>query len=200
MADVLRHRHLLAAVRADPPTEALGQRALQHGGQEVGFDAHVDESADRADRVIGVQGGEDQVTGQSRAHGDLRCFAVADLSDEDDVRVLSQDVPQSRGEGQTALGIHGDLVDAGELVLDRVLDGNDLLAWVVELAEGGVERGRFARTGRTRHQHQPVRLGDEGVDHVAKRLVHAQRLEIKTQGALVEDSHHDRLAVQRGYR
>ena len=58
--------------------------------------------------------------------GDLGRLQVADLADQDHVGVLAQDVAQAGGEGQADLGLHRDLVHALELVLDRVLDGDDL--------------------------------------------------------------------------
>jgi len=42
-------------------------------------------------RVVGVQGGEDEVAGQGGLDGDLGGLEVADLADHDDVRVLPQE-------------------------------------------------------------------------------------------------------------
>ncbi|MNP81141.1 hypothetical protein D3C76_1794250 [compost metagenome] len=39
---------------------------------------------------IGVQGGKHQVAGLSGFYCDLRRFPIADLTDHDDVRILSQ--------------------------------------------------------------------------------------------------------------
>ena len=52
--------------------------------------------------------------------------------------VLAEDVTQPGGERETPLGVDGDLVDARQLVLNRVLDGDDLLARVVQLAQDRV--------------------------------------------------------------
>jgi hypothetical protein len=51
-----------------------------------------------------VHGGEHQVAGQRRLHGDLRRLGVADLADHDLVRVVAQDGAQAAREGQ-ALGL-----------------------------------------------------------------------------------------------
>ena len=60
---------------------------------------------------------------------------VADLADHDDVRILPQDRAQHAGERQADLRLHLDLVDAGQLVLDRVLDGEDLARDRVQLEQ-----------------------------------------------------------------
>ena len=91
------------------------------------LDAHVRKAGDGAGSVIGVQGAEHQVAGERRAHGDLRGLEIADFSDHDDVRVLANNVAQARRKGQPDLGIHMDLVDTRQLVLDRILHRDDLL-------------------------------------------------------------------------
>ena len=56
---------------------------------------------------------------------------VSDFPDEDDIRVLSKDRAKSRCEGIMLLGRNLRLFDAGEVVLDRVFQGNDLNLWRV---------------------------------------------------------------------
>ena len=53
------------------------------------------------------------------------------------------------------------LDDAVDVVLDRVLGGDQLVLDVVQLAEGRIERGRLARAGRAGDQHDAVGLVDE---------------------------------------
>ena len=65
--------------------------------------------------------------GQRGVNGDLGCFAVADLPHQDHVRILADNGPQSRCEGQTDLPVYLDLAESVELVLHRVLDGDDVL-------------------------------------------------------------------------
>ena len=92
---------------------------------------------------------------------DLGRLQVADFADHDDVRVLAQDMAQARGEGQADLGPHLDLVDAGHLVLDRVLDREDALVDGVDGVQPGVERGGLAGAGRPGDQHDAVGLVDQ---------------------------------------
>ena len=57
----------------------------------------------------------------------VRRLPVADLADQHDVGVGAQDRAQGGGEGQPRLRVDLHLVDAGEAVLDRVLDRDDVL-------------------------------------------------------------------------
>ncbi len=53
--------------------------------------------------------------------GKLGGLQVPYLSHQDDIRVLTQDMPQAPGEGQTDLRVDGLLDDPMELILYRVL-------------------------------------------------------------------------------
>ena len=138
------------AVRAAHPHQPLRHDAVQGGDEAVGIDPHVDEAADDVEHVVGVHGGEHQVAGQRRLHGDLRGLRIADLADHDLVRVVAQDGAQAAREGQALLLVDRDLQHAGQLVFDRILDGDDLVLAVVDLGDRGVQRGGLAasRWGR----------------------------------------------------
>ena len=51
---------------------------------------------------------------------------VANLADHDDVRVLPEEGAQRAGEREADLGLHVDLVDPVDLVLDRILGRQDV--------------------------------------------------------------------------
>ncbi len=55
------------------------------------LDAHVEQAVQRGDRVGRVQRREHEVPGERGLHGDARGLDVADLADEDHVRVLAKD-------------------------------------------------------------------------------------------------------------
>ena len=58
---------------------------------------------------------------------DLRGLEVANLADHDDVGVLTQEGAQGRGEVQADVVVHLDLVDPGEIELDGILGGGEVL-------------------------------------------------------------------------
>ena len=78
-----------------------------------------------------------EVTGERGLDRDLRGVAVPDLTDHHDVRVGPQDGRQHRGEGQPGLGVHLDLVDAVQPVLDRVLDRDHVDLGLADPAQRG---------------------------------------------------------------
>src|SRR5262249_15031489 len=69
------------AVGANDADQALGHDAIQGGNEIVRLDAHVDEAADDVGDVVGVNSGENEVSGKGGLDGDLRGFLVADFAD-----------------------------------------------------------------------------------------------------------------------
>ena len=74
----------------------FAHEALRHIGAArvydvVGAHAHGDEARNRTGGVVGVKGGDHEVTGEGRLEGDGCCFVVADFADHDDIRILPQE-------------------------------------------------------------------------------------------------------------
>ena len=65
------------------------------------------------------------MTGQRCLHRDLRGFLITNFTDENDVRVMAQDRAQAARECKAGFFIDLDLIDAFELILDRVFNGDD---------------------------------------------------------------------------
>src|SRR6266403_1059567 len=84
----------LLAVRTQLADQALRQYSEQRGGEQERLDPHVDQSRDGRGRIVRMQGGEHQVTGERRLHRDLGGLQVPDLADHHDVRILPQDRAQ----------------------------------------------------------------------------------------------------------
>lgn len=133
----------LPAAPAQGPDQPLGGNAVQGRGDEIIVQTHVHQPGDAGGGAVGVQRRQHEVTGQGCLGRDLGRRQVADLADQDDVRVLAQDVTEYIGEIQPDRRLDLDLVDAVELVLDRVLDGDDLDLGRVQPDQGRVERGRL---------------------------------------------------------
>ena len=90
-------------------TRRWGQERTHGRGDEERLHAHVDETRDAADGVVGVERAENQVTGERRADGDFGRFKVAHFADHDDVGIAAQDTAQRGGEGEIDLGLDRDL-------------------------------------------------------------------------------------------
>ena len=138
------------------PHQSLGKHRPDGGGDEEWFHADVRKTSDRGRRVVGVERGENQVTGERGINGDVRRLRIPDFPDHDDVRRLPEHGSEGGCKGHADVCLHHDLVNTWKLVLDRVLDGNDLFVRLVDDVQTGVKRGRLARAGRTGDQQNPV--------------------------------------------
>ena len=96
------------------------------------------------DHVVGVDGRENQVTGQRRLDRDLRGLGVTDFADHDLVRIVTQNRTQPAGKRQPFLLVDRNLRDAAQLILDRILNRDDLVFVGLDLVDRGVQRGRLA--------------------------------------------------------
>lgn len=123
----------LAALRAEGTHEALGNEGADRGTNQERLHAHFHQTGDATDGVVGVKGGEYQVTGERGTYGNLRGFKVANFPHHDDVRVATQDAAQTAGKGEADLRFHRDLHHARKLVLHRIFDGDDTAGDAVEL-------------------------------------------------------------------
>jgi hypothetical protein len=88
------------------------------------------------------------------------------------------------------------LHDAGEAVLHRVLDGDDVHPALLNRAQHAVERCGLARPGRAGHEHQSLAGGQQAVDPPQLLFRHPRRVERERPALLVQDADHDLLAVR----
>ena len=137
--------------------EALSEDTLQGRSQQVGFHTHIQQTRYGSRSVVSMQSRKNQMAGKGTANGNVGGFAVANLTNHDDVRVLSNNGPQTIGKIQTTLAVYGDLIDAVELILNGVLNSDDLLLRSVDLIQGGIKSGGLATTGGSGDQDYAVR-------------------------------------------
>src|SRR6185437_2937927 len=192
------------AIFADCAHEPLGKNAVQRGNEVINLYAHVEEAPQHVDNVVGVDGGEDQMPGKGGVDRDLRGFLVTDFAHQDLVRIVTQNRAEAAREGQPLFLIYGNLRDAANLVLNRVLNGDDLVLIALDLIQRGVERGRLAGSGWTCHQHHPVRLADVApkalqVTFVEADYVQRQLPELLAHRFLVEHAQHSVFAMHGGH-
>ena len=117
---------LNSTTRAQCAYEPLGEHTLQGRSEQIAFDPHVDEPCDGRSRAVGMKRRQHQMSGQRGLNGDPSGLEIANFADHDDIGVLPEDRTERMREIETNAGLNLDLVDAGDLVLDRILDGEDL--------------------------------------------------------------------------
>jgi len=186
------------ALGADDAHEPLAHDGDHRTGHEERLNPDVDEAGDGAWRVVGVQRAEHQVAGERRLDGDVGRFPVADFADEDDVGRLAEHGADDAGEVEPDLVLHLHLVDAGKVVLDRILGGDDLLVGLVHLVHRGIKRCGLARAGGAGHQEDAVGALDDAGEPGVVGLAKAEVLDADHDVAAVEDAHDARLAVAGG--
>ena len=152
-------------------------------------------AAEHIEHIVGVHSGEDEVAGQCRLHRDLCRFRIADFADHDLIRVVAQNRAQAAREGEALFFIHRNLQHAGQLILDRVFDGDDLVVAVVDFGNRCVERGGLAAAGGPGDQKHAVGLGTQAANHRQPLFVEFQQVEAQTmrgvsQRLLVEYAQH----------
>ena len=106
---------------ANATSQPLGDAANQGGSDQVGLNAHFEQASHRADAVVGVERGKNQVPGLRGADGNFGGFKITNFTDQNDIGVMPQDGAQARGESEADLFAHLDLHRAFELIFDRDL-------------------------------------------------------------------------------
>ena len=182
--------------RTQAAQQALRANQNDAAGQIKACDAHVVQACQRGRGVVGVQGGQHQVTG-------LRCLdcnicrrLVPDFTDHEYVRVLPQQSPERGVKRQAYALVDIHLVGTGQDNFRRVFDGSDIHARRVQVVQAGVQGHGFARSGRAGDQNHAIGFGN--------RLHHKRQFGVRqTQcrkaelvGLLVQNPQHNFFAMQ----
>ncbi len=190
-----RRHILLLTARADPPQKTLGNDAAHAGSDEITGHAHVPQTIHGRYCILGVNGGDHQMSGHGRPHGDFRRLTVSNLSHTDDIRILSKNGSESGGEGQSQLLVDLHLRGTGDIVLHRVLQCNEIGALGQKLIHQRIHGAGLSGAGGT-HNHddtgtksqKPVQLG-------ILRLRHADAAAIKLFTVPHQNTNDDFLSV-----
>ncbi len=127
---------------------------------------------------------------------DFPGFIVSNFTHQNLVRVVTQDAPQDRTEGNANVRIDRALHDAFDVIFDRVFAGDDLGGNIVQFVQGGVQSRGLAAAGRTGHQHDPVRQFHHSAETTERGCVHADFVQVQSHHGSVKDPHDDRFAEQ----
>ena len=190
--------HLLAAVHAHTPHQALGHDTDDVARHHLGRNAQVLDTLKAAQRRVGVQRGEHLVARHGGAEGHFGGVLVAHLAHQDDVRILAHERAHAVGKVDLAAVRDGGLPDTRDGVLDRVLQRHDVDAFVVHVAEHRVQRGRLARARGAGHQNDALGPRQHQVQQVV--LVFRQsQLSVFDNAALgIEHAQHEVFAMDGG--
>src|SRR5215471_14030935 len=115
------------------------------------------------------------MTGERGANGCARGLHIAHLADHDYIRVLAQNGAQAVNEIQSDRRLDLHLVDARQLVFDRVLDREHLALDRVEELQGGVEGRGLAAAGRAADEDNTVRQDEKPVYDIGGAIIEAER-------------------------
>ena len=115
------------AVRTDDTDQALRHDAIKSRNEIVWLDTHVDKTADDIGDVVRMNGCKNQVPGKCGLNSDLRGFLIADFTDHDFVRIVSQDRAQPAGESKALLFVDWNLRNATKLIFHGIFNGDDLV-------------------------------------------------------------------------
>ena len=148
-------------------------------------------------RVIGVQGGENQMAGQRRIDGNGRGFHVANFTDHHHVGRLAQNGTQRGGKRQADGFTDLHLVDAGQHVFHRVLDRDDFAVGTIDEVEAGIKGRGLAGTGRAGHEQNAVGQTNHALERLLVVREKSQFRQTEPQAFLVENTHDDAFAVVR---
>ena len=147
-----------------------------------------------------MQRRENEVAGQRGLHRHVGRLAVPNLAHHDHVGILPHQRAQTVGKRQVDAGLHLHLVQACVDHLDRILDRADVHLVGGQLLQSRVQRGRLARAGRARHQHDAGRATDQFRPDLRLRIGKAELGVAAHHDLGIEDPHHQLFAERGGQR
>ena len=148
---------------------------------EVRLDAEVEQTRDRARRIVRVQRAEHQVAGERRLRRELGGFRVADFADHHDVRVLPQQRPQRVGESEAGLLVHLKLVDARQVYSTGSSTVQMFTSSRFSSCEHRVERRALAAAGRAGDEQDAVGQRDQLAPLLERLVAEAELLEVDAE-------------------
>ncbi len=147
-----------------------------------------------------MQRGQDKVSGKGGLNGVLGRFDVPHLAEHDNIRILSQYVPQDGGKGDSHHRLNGNLI---EILMDHfngVFHGRYVDLGSGKISQGRVEGGGLPAPGGPADQHDSVRHFYEFFKADKIRFRKTNALEILKKDIGIHDPHHHLLSKGNGNR
>ena len=186
----------LPAMLEEPSDQALRDYADDIAGENVRDDSDVEKARNGSYGGIGVQGRVDLVARHRRSERHGRRVLVANLAHQDDVGVLPHERADAVAEVHLRRLVHRSLADQGHRIFDRILQGHDVEAVVVDVVEHRIERGRLAAAGRACHQDDALGSRDHLLEKLELARFETQTVERHDPFLSVENAQYDVLAVR----
>jgi len=126
--------------------------------QKIGLkpDIHVEQAQQSSDTVFGVKGGQHFVSGQGGLNGNLGRKRIPDLTDDDHVRVLAEDMTQRFFERQMNAGIDRTLGYPVYHILHRLCGRDDARLRIIDMVDAAIDRRGLAGTGGPGNHSNPT--------------------------------------------
>src|SRR5690554_1729843 len=135
------------------------------------------------------------MAGQGGLNGNGGGFTVADFTNHHHVRVLAQNGTQRIGKIQPDLAGGLDLVDAADLIFNRVFHGQNLAVYGIQAVQRRIQRGGLTTARRASDQKNPVGLVQHRLKVAQVDLGQTNGVQLQVNTLLVENPHHHALTV-----
>ena len=110
----------LFTLGADPTDQSLGNNGAESGGNQVRLNTDILQTFDCSHSIVGMDCGKHNVSGDCGTHTDLGGLTVSNLSDGNDIRVLTKDGTKTIGKIHACFLIDLHLVYSVDVVLNRI--------------------------------------------------------------------------------
>jgi len=127
---------------------------LETRDDEERIDAEVDETLERIDRGVGMNSGEYKVSRDRCLNGEMCRIGVTNLSDHDDIGILTQETPESVREIESDLRIDLTVIGSFDTVLDRILERGDIFFFGIEIGKHRIQSRGLTGTGRSNDEDE----------------------------------------------
>ncbi len=155
------------------------------------FDSHVDQAGNRARGVVGMERAQHQMSGQCCLDRDFSRLEVADFADHDDVGVLPEERSQAGCKREADIVLYLSLIDAEEVVFDRIFGGHDIYARLVEHLQCRVKGCGFAASGWSGYQNHAVGFLEAFHEVLQGLFFKAELGQVKLEISFVENAEND---------